>query len=621
MTEYNNNSMPHNDVNDNEFISPLYGSYLEESNPDTKDIKMVLDLYEQGKSEKKGAIERWDEYYRFYKGLQWPKERPSYRSDATFNVIKITIQSLLPILTDTEPGFDVLPEDPGDYEFARTLSKIVLSWWQKYDMNHTLVEILLDSMLYDAGIAKVVWDSDLNNGIGDVRINLVDPRNIYISPDARDFTEDKGCSWVIHEMYKTVGELRRKFPHLAHIIKPDSKKEDHEKELKGSNVKVTSPVDQEPKYHDTNSNYSSHEDNRQMVRVLECWMIDEALEEYEYTNEDGRRDIGLKKRYPHGKVITILPNQKLKLSEVKNPYRHGGFPFIRFVDFLLPRKFWGEGEVAPLISLQKQINKSLANIQDYMNTFSNPIWVKEKDCGVDSRSITNSYGMILTTDPGKMNSIKRMPPPAIPQYIFQFYETLIAASEKVSGVGEITQGRRPLSVTSGAAIETIQEAAHTRIRLKERNMKVSLTQMGRMIVSLMMQFYKEPRVARIIGKDGVWPEFFDFWINEKELPDGTIDYTMNTKKTIINENGKPIQDSNILESKPTKGIFDVNISSGTSLPFQKAQDSNLALTLHSKGTIDDRTLLEHLEWPNIEETMRRIEEQRAQMQQAQQPPQ
>ena len=572
---------------------------------DQQEVKLVLALLDQGKQAKTDVVKDWDKRWDFYCGTQWDQGRPAYKSSPVYNIIRSSIQAILPILTDAHPGFNVIPEEPADYSFADTLSKLTESWWDKSSLDHTLIEIIMDSFIYDAGIAKITWDPDLQDGIGDVKMDCVDPRDIYIPPQARDF--DKDCPFVVHLTKKSVGELKIKFPDKASLIKPDAdtKTQEENKSQNKTDVTLISPIDKKSSI--SNSMPSSGGDDRSLATVAECWIEDNTLEEYQEENE-----IKFKKRYPRGKVITILPFQRVLLQSVENPYKHGKKPFVRFVDTILPRKFWGQGEVQDLMGIQRIINKTLSIIIDYMNFMGNPVWKIGKGSGVDPNKVTNQIGLVLEINDGKLNDVQREIPPPLPQYIISFYDMMIRAGETVSGASEITQGRKPSGVTAGSAIETVQEAAQTRIRLKERNLQVSLSQCGRMVIALMMQYYTQPRVARLTGTD-VWPEFFEFFV--EDLPEESkIKYTKKGYKFDEAQN-------RYIEGETTqgisKGIFDVKILSGTALPFAKAQRSNIAFRLFDSKVIDPEELLKTLEWPDKEQVLKRLQDAQMQQQGAQ----
>lgn len=571
----------------------------QEDSEDKQEVKLVLELLEQGKSAKVDICADWDKRFEFYQGKQWSGTRPSYKSTPVYNIIRSTVQSILPILTDARPGFNVMPEEPNDFDFADTMSKATESWWEKLTMDQTILEVLMDSMIFDAGICKVTWNQELQDGIGDVFVDVIDPKDIYVPITARDF--EKNCDWVIHVMKKSVGELKMRFPDFADKIKADDTKstsQDSKQAIK-DDVTLVSPIDKKSTV--SNPMPGQSNDDRALCTVIECWLEDISLEQYEEENE-----VKFKKRFPRGKVITILPGQKLRLQSIENPYRHGLKPFIRFVDTVLPRRFWGEGEVKELMGLQVIINKTLSVIMDYANFMGNPIWKTEKGAGVNPSKLTNSIGLVLEINDGFIDKVKREFPEGIPPYIIDFFHTMVRAVETVSGASEITQGRKPAGITAAAAIDTIQEAAQTRIRLKERNLQSSLSQLGKQVISLMMQYYTQPRIARITGKTE-WPEYFEFFV--EDLPEeDKVKYTKKGYKfdTSINRYVEGPTEQGV-----SKGIFDVKILSGTALPFAKAQKSNVAFRLFDSQVIDDEELLGVLEWPNKEQVLKRKRDKEA----------
>ena len=569
-----------------------------------KDIKMAKALMAQGKAARSDVDKDWKKRVDYYNGRQWQGEKFAnlYKAKPVLNIIRQTIQQQLPLLTDAKPGFSVLPKDPTDYNFASMLSELVDALWDNQALDHTIVEVLTDEMILDAGILKITWDPDAEDGAGEIKIDICDPFDIFVPYGARDFGKD--CPWVIHRSWKPVEELKDKFPKFRDKIKSDSGKSEEETASKrvSDDITLVSPTDQysPPGMRGTSSDDA---DQRKVAEVWEVWYKSDELNEAEV---DGT----VKKKYPKGALCTILPNQNLRLQKVTNPYEHGKWPFVRFVDNILPRQFWGEGESGVLMQTQRMLNRALAHLFDYSNMMSNPVWVIEEDSGLDADKISNQVAAVLMTKPGTAvkNGVRRDFAPAMPPGIIDFYQLILGMSEKVTGTAEVSAGRKPPGVSAAAAIDTLQEAAQSRIRLKERNMQVSLAQMGQQIIALMLQFYTEPRVARITGKSGQWPQYFEFFIEKN--PE-TNQYTFNRKSynLVHGPTGSGYQASpGYTQSQTTKGVFDVKVLSGTSLPFSKVSRSNIAFRLFDSQALDQKGLLEALEWPNSEEIMTRMKE-------------
>ncbi len=591
---------------------------------DSAEVKFVLARFDEGKEARKEFDKDWPTYREYYKGNTMKNRVSVGKANTGFNIIRSTIQSTIPILTDSRPGFGVLPREPGDYQFADNLSKVVEAIWENRSADHTLVEVLMDSLMLSAGICKVTWNTDLEDGLGDVDLQPLDPEDIFIPKQATDF--DKNCGWVLHRTRKKLGQIRRQFPDKADQIHADTNADTDKQKSKvfEGDVQLVSPVDTKSRIQPP---YTPRPGDDDIVEVYECWVDADAIEEFEAMFEPGEEQpTGYKRKYPNGKLITILPQQRVLLQCVENPYKDGKKPFVRFVDAIIPRQFWGEGEAEPLMDLQKMINKVLSTIMDYMNITGNPVWFNPTSSGVDSTQITNAMGQVISYTPGANGEKpERDIPPPLPTYYFEFLQNLFKIADTISGIQDITQGRKPIGVTAAQAIDTLQEAAQTRIRLKERNNNTSLGQLGKLMVSRVLQFYSTPRVIKITG-NSEWPEFMQFHVQEvldaNEHPTGQVQ-SVSTMQTMNRDpmSGKPMgyAAGTPQVSPPSKGMFDIKIQSGTAMPTAKAQQGNLAIKLYEMQPplVDQEAVLETVDFPKYQEVMMRMQE-RAQQQAQQQ---
>jgi hypothetical protein len=181
----------------------------------------------------------------------------------------------------------------------------------------------------------------------------------------------------------------------------------------------------------------------------------------------------------------------------------------------------------------------------------------------------------------------------------------MALIDQQSGIHDVTQGRKPTGVTAAEAINQLQEAAQTRIRIKERMLQTSLVQLGYMVVSRMLQYYTLPRVVKISGQQE-WPEFFEFFSTQDE--EGN--FVANTRQYMFEpENKQYVPAGDWAQTTPSRGEFDITVQAGTALPFQKSQRASLAFRLFDAQAIDQESLLSSVEWPDYEQVMSRMQQQ------------
>jgi len=576
-------------------------------------------MYQDAKRDRRERESKWSTYWDYYNGKQWPMQQATIRARPSCNIIRSVIATIIPIMTDTSPSFGVLARDPTDFQFAELMTDVLRVWWSRRAMNHVMVEGLMDATVTDVGILKVTWDEELDDGLGDVSVTVCDPRNVYVPAGASDF--DRNCPWVIHEFFMSRGKLLLKFQDQEEAIR---KADTYTKPLGISDgdtdrIHVISPVDRDIPAPDNVSPAGKVESDD--LRVWEVWMDDDTVITEEQINEDETKVKIIKKKYPHGRFITVLPDSRSILQDVANPYKDGEKPFIRLIDCLVPRSFYGDGEVSPLMESQKMINKIFSVIMDWANLMANPCWIVDADSGVDPDMLTSQVGQIIVKKPNT-NVIRQDAPPVPPQ-LFELYHTLMQLVDQQSGVHDVTQGRKPTGITAAAAIETLQEAAQTRVRLKERNLLVSLTKLGRMVISRMLQYYTEPRVISLTGRDdmaGTWPTYIRFLVENIETNDGSM-YRPNTQVVNYDQGTNQYIEQPAVQGAPSIGEFELDVTTGTSLPFIKQQRSDQAIRLWENKGIDQEALLDVLEFPDKDEILNRMKQQAQAESQAAPPPQ
>jgi len=139
-----------------------------ESTEEKRAKKLVNKLFKKAQRSRRRYDERWLDYYKMFRGKQWTQQRPSYRHSEVINMVFQTIQSFVPILTDSRPKFDFLPQEPQDRPFAEILSKVSESDWDRNNWLEVITEELYDGHFYGTGIGGCRYDPTKRSGIGDI---------------------------------------------------------------------------------------------------------------------------------------------------------------------------------------------------------------------------------------------------------------------------------------------------------------------------------------------------------------------------------------------------------------------------------------------------------------------
>lgn len=433
-----------------------------------KDLKLVSkwsNLFKNAMVHKAEYTKKWKLYQEAYDGEYFSqKNLPDYRSDMVSNYIFSIIETIRPIMLDNDPKFQAVARQPEGMDLSNDLQEVLSYEWDREGVNTKLYRELVNTLVKGNAVFFIPWDEHEE----EVKAVPVDAFNLF--PDPLATTVDD-ADYLIYASYINVDKLRRMFP-------------DKKDELSGSQINYSELV---------NDNDSGAMVNNQVL-VLEIYDrgfdTTDGLEDGEDSDEVN----------PEGRVITLCPDLGVVLSDVENPYEDNKFPFVILKDYDVPGKFWGEGEVAQLISPQKYMNELNNAIIDNAKATANTPWIVDKNSGIGVGKITARPGLIIRKNPG--SEVNRPNPPSMPNYVTNTVETFKGDMEMVSGVHNTLRGENSSGVYTAQGILALQEAGQVRIRLKVKLLEDSLAKMANMWVNRMQQFWDEDRFIAISKQDG-----------------------------------------------------------------------------------------------------------------------
>lgn len=412
---------------------------------------------------KSDYTKRWNTYYDAYDGNYFHKKgTPEYKSNLVSNYIFSIIETIRPIMLDNDPKFQAMPRSPEGLRFAEDLTKAFSYEWDREKMNEKLYRELINALVTGNYLFFVPYDK-LSKEIKAVPVN---PFNFFPDPLAKDIQSGE---YMIYADYFNVEVLKRKFPDKAEKI-------------------IGSRINHEELVTDTGKDKT--EDNQ--VLVLEVYSCDHNTH---IDTEDGS-----KLKYPKGRVTVVAPELGLILEDKQNPYEDGKFPFVHGKDYDVPGQFWGEGEVAQLLSPQTHMNELNNAILDNAKSTANMPWIVDKNAGIPKGSITNRPGLVIRKTPGA--EVRRDQPPGMPGYVVNAVTEYKHDMEQISGIFDTLKGNSETGVYTAQGILALQEAGQARIRLKVKLLEMTLGEMAQMWFSRMKQFWKDDRFIRITKPDG-----------------------------------------------------------------------------------------------------------------------
>lgn len=439
--------------------------------PTDKEKKLcewVYTKFRQSYVAKSPIMTKWQKYMSAYKGEFFKNiSRPDYKSDQVSNLIFSTIENIRPIMTDNNPKFLAVPTNPDGDMFATDVQMALDFEWDRERMTTKLPSQLIPMLVYGTAVWFVQWDGT-SGDYGEIKIKPIDPFNLFPDPLA-DTVEN--AEYIIYATYQNANQLKQKFPDKADAIE-------------GSRVSMSELV--------ANRDENDTQEQNQVL-IVEMWCrdwvtMDESVE--------GKKT----PKYPKGRVITCLPELGVILSDKKNPYKDGRFPFVLMKNYDLPFEFWGVGEVEQILSPQIYINELTNQIVDNAKTTANMQWIIDKNSGISKGKLTNRPGLVIRKNPG--SEVRRDAPQPMPVYVRETIDTFKADIQDISGVLDSLKGEKQTGVVAASAILALQEASQSRIRLKIKIMESNLGELASMVYSRMQQFWKLDRWVRITDVEG-----------------------------------------------------------------------------------------------------------------------
>lgn len=375
------------------------------------------------------------------------------------------------------PEPNILPREEGDKAEAQMLSAIVPCVLEQNDFQGTYDKAMWAKTKYGCGTYKVVWDKNLLNGLGDIRVDKVNLLNVYWEPGVEDIQKSR---YFFQTELVDKDVLRKKYPEL-------------EGSLKGQGILSARFL-----YDDT-------------VNTADKATV---IEVYYKVWENGRKVLHYCK-YVEDFVIYATENETQPITDdmgqpIAAPmaqtglYDHGEYPYVFDPLFPIEGSPCGYGYIDLGLNPQTAI--------DLMNT----AFVKNAVVGSIPRFISNNDNASLnekefldTKHPivhikGSLDemSLRPIPHNSLDGNYLAFLDRYIQEMRETTGNTETSTGNVSSGVTAASAIAALQEAAGKGSRDSTQASYRAYEKIVKLCIELIRQFYTLPRKFRIVGEYG-----------------------------------------------------------------------------------------------------------------------
>ena len=600
-----------------------------ESNP-VRTVRKLIDVTENAMRER---VTTWERYRRKYRrGIYYLRQTdggvPLYFTNYIFAMVESTKSNM----TRNLPQLTVAPRGFRDDLAADLLTRLFQDSLDRGGLRRATRQVVHHALLATMAWFKVFYDEEINNNV----IECVAPEDVMIDPKAH---EEKDARWIIHRIKDMSADAI--YDKYGKVPKWD---ETNEQERGDDRVNQRDGI------------YSSRGERQPAMDVTPCYDVYECwVRSYEKDRENDWY------------IVTIAGDTVLR--EEYSVYDHNKSPFVPWFDvedFGADNIYHrGVGSVEQIEPLQDRADALDLRIYKNISLLSNRQRYISAHAGVNPNTIDNSSGRTYVVNGDPRLAVFYDSPPMLSMDVYNYRTQTEGLMQTVSGIFDVTQGKRPTGITAGRAIESLKDSAETRLASKVDTLAEVLKEVGSRAIQNILQFFDGEAVLRATDGDedkdfviiadypeSLYPEddmamppgMFDMMGQQPMMPPETMDLMgggmmppdpmmegidpmaamgggmppMEQQPDLQPGNTEPDEELMRLRQqwKEENGIalvlsdvtyaLDVMANTDNALPSAKAERGQVASDLFRLGAIDREALLTSLEFPQRHKILQRL---------------
>lgn len=523
----------------------------------------ILQKYKNGKANLENTIvenERW------YKLRHWEYIRrkesgqsPEPTSAWLFNSIMNKHADAM----DNYPEPVVLPRERGDVGSAKTLSEVLPVVLKYNNFEGTYSDNWWNKLKHGTAVYGVFWNSEKENGVGDIDIKPVDLLKIFWEPGKTKIQDSKNLF-------------------IVELADEEDLRAEYDVSKLAKTINVTEYI------HDENI------DTKDKVVVVDWY----------YKKRVGGRTLLHYVKFCGETVLYASENDPAYRD--RGYYDHGLYPVVFDVMFPETEAPVGFGYVAICKDPQLYIDKLMGNILETSILNTKRRFFASKNLSINKKQFLDNSEPIVEVQGGIADlktQLFEMQPRELSGIYPNIVQMKIEEMKDTAGNRDVNSGGTGSGVTAASAIVALQEAGNKVSRDMIAASYRNYVEISSMCIELMRQFYDESRSFRIVGapvqQQGVsmMPGQPGVAAPQNGIPTG-VPVGMSGGDMMPRENYHFVEFSNAaLRDQPTgmsasgeqlyrRPIFDLEIKAQKKNPFSRAEQNQLALQLFQMGAFN-----------------------------------
>lgn len=428
----------------------------------------TLQQYRAGKAQLEARIVDNEEYFRLlHNGRERRQKKNKYgngRYDRNTAWLFSGVTNKVADFQDNFPEATVLPREAADEDSAKTLTAVIPAILERNNYRETYRRTSTDKVKNGSGITTVVWDTELENGLGDVAIRRIDPLNIFWEPGVEDIQQSADIFTV--ELRRN-DDLIAQYPDIADL-------KDH---IGSPGMAVTRYI------------YNDSIDTSDKSYVVNWY----------YKKRQGDKTVLHYCRFVNDVVLFATENDPRYREE--GWYRHGKYPFVFDVMYHEVGTPFGFGEIDIGKDAQEDIDEMNAEMLRNVKQAARRRWFSRNSDGINEEEYMDlSRDIVHVQGPLDDVAIREIPVNPLSSAVMEIYNNKIDELKETTANRDVTQGGTG-GTSTASGIAALQESGNKVSRDLIASSYESFKRICELIIELIRQFYDVPRTIRITGEN------------------------------------------------------------------------------------------------------------------------
>lgn len=428
----------------------------------------------------------------------------------------------------------ILPREEADKDEAELLSDVIPCILEHNNFEKTYSDAMWQKMKTGTGVYKIVWDKNMLNGLGDIRVENVNLLNLYWQPGITNIQRSR-YFFQTEMVEKEV--LLQKYPQLEGKLKQTglfSSRFLYDDAVSTSNYATVIEV-----------YYHKHQQGKKTLHYCK-FVGDQVL--FATENETEVR---------HG--IDVQPKPAMALVGL---YDHGKFPYVFDPLFPIEGSPCGYGFVDLCRNPQTEIDIMKTSFVKNAMVGAIPRYFAQANGNVKAEDFLDlSKPLVEVSGNVDETAYRRIEHTSLDGNYLNLLQHDINELRETSGNTETATGTTNSGVTAASAIAALQEASGKGSRDSSKGSWRAYGEIVDFCIELDRQFYDLPRHFRIVGEYGV-----------------------HEYKTYSNAGLQPQPQDFLGENMGMrKPVFDIKVSAQKKNVFTTVSQNQLALDLFKLG--------------------------------------